>query len=197
MAFGTHPRGKERATIATRRIHVIGGPGSGKTTVARRLALAADVPCVDLDVIGYDNGAGAKRPLIDKLTEIDRLAAQPSWVTEGVFLWWTDPLLRNAGAILWLDPPWRVAAWRIVLRHAKASIAGTNRHRGLRRLVSFVIASRAYYHGLPAVPQSPDDDGAVTRAATQQVLVPFRSKVVRCRQNRDIDAFVAHWPEAR
>ncbi|CAA9547367.1 MAG: hypothetical protein AVDCRST_MAG87-587 [uncultured Thermomicrobiales bacterium] len=179
-----------------RRIHVIGGPGSGKTTVARRLALAADVPCVELDVIGYDNGAGAKRPLIDKLTEVDRLAAQPSWVAEGMFLWWTEALSRNADIILWLDPPWRIAASRIIRRHARASLAGTNRHRGIGRLVRFVIASRAYCHGPAAIPVSRDDDGAVTRAATEHALEPVCAKVVRCRRNEDVEAFLARWSDA-
>lgn len=179
-----------------RRVHVIGGPGSGKTTLARRLAFRGGMPLYELDAVGYGDGAGAKRPLADKLSDIDDLAAQPSWIAEGVFLWWTDALLHNADAIVWLDPPWRIAAWRIVVRHAKASLNGTNRHRGLRRLIRFVIESRAYYLGPVAVPLAPDDDDAVTRSATEQVLAPFHGNVVRCRRKGDVDAFVARWMNA-
>jgi len=179
------------------RIHVIGGPGSGKTTLGRRLAILGGMPLHELDTIGYVHGAGARRPLADKLSDINNLAEQPSWIVEGIFLWWTEALLQNADVILWLDPPWRIAAWRILLRHAKASLNGTNRHRGLRRLLSFVLGSRAYYRDPPVAPQSPDDDNAVTRAGTEQALTPFRAKVVRCRRKSDIDAFVARWMNAR
>ena len=154
------------------------------------------MPLYELDAFGYEHGAGMKRPLADKLADIDNLAAQPSWIAEGVFLWWTDALLQNADTIVWLDPPWRIAAWRIVLRHAKASRRGTNQHRELRRLPNFLLGSRAYYRGPALAPQSLDDDDAVTRAATVRVLAPFERKVVRCRRNSDVEAFVARWTTA-
>lgn len=181
--------------MSMQRIHVIGGPGSGKTTLARRLAMRGGIQLHELDTIGYEHVAGAKRPLADKLSDTENLAAQPSWITEGVSLWWTDGLLQSADVILWLNPPWRTAAWRVLLRHAKASLTGTNQHRGLRRLFRFQIESRAYYHGPLAIPLSLDD-GAVTRAGTEQALARFRRKVVRCRRNGDIDAFVARWMNA-
>ena len=37
------------------RIHVIGAPGSGKTTYARRLAVARKLPLCHLDEIFHDN----------------------------------------------------------------------------------------------------------------------------------------------
>lgn len=83
-----------------RRVHVIGGPGSGKTTLARRLAFPGGMPLYELDADRYEHGAGAKRPLADKLSDINDLAAQPSWIPEGVFLWWTDALLQHAETIV-------------------------------------------------------------------------------------------------
>jgi adenylate kinase family enzyme len=125
-----------------RRIHIVGGPGSGKTTLARRLAVERTIPVYDLDSIGYKNGAGAKHPLSDKVADVSAIAERDAWITEGIFLWWTDELLRKADVIVWLDISWRVAAWRIVRRHAMASLSGTNRHRGLRRLWRFLLAAR-------------------------------------------------------
>ena len=46
----------------TNRIHIIGGAGSGKTTLARRLGTLLDAPYYDLDEIGYEGGFTAKRP---------------------------------------------------------------------------------------------------------------------------------------
>lgn len=178
------------------RIHVIGGPGSGKTTLARRLALVYGAPLVELDAVGYERGAGAKRLLVDKLEDVGTVADQPSWVTEGVFLWWTDALLHHADVIVWLDPAWRVAAWRLLLRHARASRAGTNRHPGLRRLFVFLRETRAYYCGAAIDPASLDDDGAVTRAGAERALLPFGAKVIRLYRTRDVDTIVSRWLDA-
>ena len=177
------------------RIHVIGGPGSGKTTLARRLAELGSLPAYDLDAIGYAGGAGPKRSLEARLADVRHIAAQPAWITEGSFLWWTEELLERAEVIVWLDVSWRLAAWRILRRHVLASLAGTNRHHGIRRLLSFLRSARHYYVGPARSPKAPDDDGAVTSASTAQALAPFAPKVIRCRHPADVDAFLARWQQ--
>ncbi|HEX5505296.1 MAG TPA: hypothetical protein VFW96_21945 [Thermomicrobiales bacterium] len=161
-----------------RRVHVIGGPGSGKTTLARRLGDALGVPTCDLDAVAYP--AHRKRPGGERRAEAERIAAGEGWVTEGIYLGWVEPLLERADAIVWLDVPWRVAAWRIATRHLAASLAGTNEHAGWRRLAAFLAEARRYYAGR-RVPAGPEDDGSLSRAATDLALGPYRAKVVRCR----------------
>lgn len=175
-------------TEAPRRIHLVGGGGSGKTTLARRIASASRAPLHELDAIGYEGGAGAKRPLDAKLADIAKISAEPAWVTEGIFLWWTDKLLAAADLIIWLDLPWRVAAWRIVTRHIKRSLRGDNPHPGLRRLWRFLGYQRQYHSAASArqPPRARDDDGATTRAATAKALEPHMARVVRCRSAGDV-----------
>jgi molybdopterin-guanine dinucleotide biosynthesis protein len=177
--------GGPRPTI--RRVHVVGGAGSGKTTLARRLVDRLGAPHHDLDAVGYEGGAGPKRSLEARLADVRRIAAEPSWVTEGIYLRWTEELLRAADLIVWLDVPWRVAAWRIVLRHVRADLTGTNRHRGYRKLARFVCGTRRYYlAAAPPEPTAPDDDFALSRAATAVALAPYAAKVVRCQSARDV-----------
>ena len=80
-------------------------------------------------------------------------------MTGSVFLGWTDELLRAADVILWLDVPWRVATWRIIARHVRASLAGTNRHPGILRLQRFLRIAKRYYRSSEARPVVLDNDG--------------------------------------
>lgn len=119
-----------------RRVHVVGGPGSGKSTLARRLGASLGVPVHGLDAVAYEGGAGRKRALAQRRADAARIAAEPGWVAEGAFLWWTDDIVRAADVVVWLDVPWRVAVWRIVRRHAHADLAGRNPHRGYGKLAA-------------------------------------------------------------
>jgi hypothetical protein len=144
------------------RIHVIGGGGSGKTTLARRVADVLGAPHVELD-LGAD---------------IDEVAGRPAWVTEGIFVFGVEPLLAAADVIVWLDLRWRTARNRIVRRHARLSLTGRNRHRGLRLLRTFLAGQRRYYTAPAREPRGPTDFDAITRAATERLLAPHASKLV-------------------
>lgn len=172
------------------RMHIIGGPGSGKTTLARHIAGITGAPISELDIIGYEHGAGAKRPLDAKLADIRAIVQQPAWITEGIFLWWTDDLLECADVIVWLDPPAWIALWRIVSRHVRTSLTRTNRHRGIRPLIFFLQNALRYYCDDAIAPSAPDDDSAVTRSTTMETLAGFDHKVIRCRRQSEVAALL-------
>lgn len=175
-----------------RRVHVIGGPGSGKTTLSRQLAVRLGIPTTDLDEIAYAGGVGAKRPAAERLPEVRAIAAGPAWVTEGIYLWWTDDVFRAADVIVWLDLPWRVAAWRIVVRHIRSSLAGTNRHPGVRKLWRFLRSTRTYHiEASSKTAAAPDDDGAITRALTAREWAPYAEKLVRCSDSAEVSSFLS------
>lgn len=172
------------------RVYIIGGPGSGKTTLSHRVAAMIPAPLYELDNIGYENGAGAQRSLSVKLQDIHAIAESDAWIVEGIFLWWTERLAERAEVIVWLDVPWRLALWRIISRHVKASVAGTNKHGGLGNLRFFLRGAKSYYQDERSTPQALDDDRAVTRVATKQVLNRYGSKLVHCRSGADVSSFL-------
>jgi hypothetical protein len=152
----------------------------------RGWARLLNVPVYDLDAVAYGSG-GCRRDPGQRRAAAERIAESDSWITEGIYLAFCDPLAERADAIVWLDVAWRVAAYRIVRRHILLSLAGTNRHPGMGRLARFVLATRHYYlaRALPATTAA--DDGAITRLATRDWLRRYSAKVIRCQATPDLD----------
>ncbi len=92
------------------KIHILGGPGSGKTTLAVALSSRFQIPHYELDQLGRKNGMRSAAYIEDAFA----LVEQPGWVTEGIDLIWIDPLLHQADYIVLLEVSWPVAARRIV-----------------------------------------------------------------------------------
>lgn len=172
-----------------KRIHIIGSGGSGKTTLARQLAAVLQAPCYELDHIAYDDHA--KRSLEERKSSVRQIVMQPSWVSEGGYLWWTDDLFQNADMIVWLDLHWTLCYRRIVLRHVRADIARTNAYPGFLNLLRFAGGVRQYcLNPVPAVPDDPNDDATKNRAAVAQVLGAYSGKTIRCTRPTDVSALL-------
>lgn len=202
MAFSQMPVSASSLTRDNvRRIHIIGGPGAGKTTLSCQIAALLDVPVFELDEVAEAGPAPdfrMQRPLAQRLAEVERIVALPGWITEGSFLWWTDALLRAADVIIWLDPPRRVALTRLLARQRREhlrelrgqttprAILQTLRHSHLRHRVSFVRYTWRYYsrplRDVPRQSRDLDDGWALTRAATASWLEEFAPKVICCER---------------
>lgn len=171
----------------THRIHITGGPGSGKTTAACRIASGLSVPFYELDQILIDSGGDMAR-----LRREDRagiVADQGAWVSEGAFFDWARPLLERAELVVWLDLPWRVACYRILVRYLKAELARENQHPGLRRLRRFWTWSYRYYHDTH--PHTLNPEGVpLTRARAVEELSRYEQKLVVCQSKRAVDLLV-------
>ena len=178
-------------TDATR-IHIIGGAGSGKTTLAKQLSDQLATPCYHLDEIAYADGFGEKIALDARLASLQQITDCPAWVTEGVYIWWTASLMDAADLIIWLDMPFYINGWRIVARHFRLSWAGTNRHPGVGKMLRFLIhVMHKQIRSTPIAPNSLDDDAATTRVATGHFLQGYAAKTIHCTHPADVARFHA------
>lgn len=158
----------------------MGLPGSGKTVLGQRLASSLHIPFYELDSVAWEGGfPGTERSLEDRLSDIKRIAAQPSWVTEGIFLIWTDELLGAADHIVWLDIPLRITFWRIIARRFKRSIARQNPPTGLCQQFRFIAQVFSYYFSKKHTD---------TREFTTRHLHMYERNLTHCRCTLDVEA---------
>jgi MoxR-like ATPase len=100
---------------ACERILILGGTGSGKTTLARELAAALDVPHVELDSLYFGpEFSTAPLPLLRERTSA--AIAGDRWVTDGNKRAVRDLVWPRADTIVWLDYPLAVRLWRLAKR---------------------------------------------------------------------------------
>lgn len=177
--------------IDARRIFITGRGGSGKSTLARRLAAQRGIPCYLFDAIAWDPVTHRRRSNESRLATVREIVAHPAWVIDCWYMGWTGALLHEADLIIWLDLPWRVAAWRILRRHVLADLSGHNPHPGLRQLFRFLLAE---HQGYRAPPSSEADllrrDGANNRATTARILAEHRAKVAHCFRAAEVSALI-------
>jgi adenylate kinase family enzyme len=85
------------------RIAVLGGGGAGKSTLARRLGAALDLPVIHLDRLVFGPGWSRNAPEAVR----GQLAGQlgDRWVVDGTYAEAGELTLPTADLVLWLDQP--------------------------------------------------------------------------------------------
>lgn len=98
------------------RIIVIGATGSGKTTLAAKIAARLGCPCVDMDDLRFLPG-WVERPDAAFVEDVLAATAGPSFVTSGdYFKLLHDTLWPRADTVIWLDYPFPRVFWQLLKR---------------------------------------------------------------------------------
>jgi adenylate kinase family enzyme len=101
--------------MAMRRIVVVGTSGSGKTTVATRIAKELGLLHVELDSIHWAPN-WTEIPDEDFRKQVFEATKGDGWVADGNYSKVRDILWSRADTLVWLDLPFSVVFWRVLKR---------------------------------------------------------------------------------
>jgi len=100
-----------------RRVLIIGCPGAGKSTAARKLAARTGLPLIHLDRHYWRAGWVPTEDLLWRETVIS-LASQECWIIDGTYGSTLAERLGRADTIIHLDFPTWLCLWRVFQRTA-------------------------------------------------------------------------------
>jgi len=113
------------------RVAVVGTSGSGKTSLARRLADSLGATHVELDAIHW--GPGWSELPADELREaVAREIASDRWIVDGNYGRVRDMVWARATAVIWLNYPFHTVFSRAVARTARRVATGEEIFSGNR-----------------------------------------------------------------
>jgi adenylate kinase family enzyme len=101
--------------VGDNRLAVVGTTGSGKTTLARRLARQLGVPHIELDALHWEPG-WIEAPDDVFRERVTRALRGPAWVVDGNYHAARDIVWPRATHLVWLDYPLAVILWRLTAR---------------------------------------------------------------------------------
>ncbi|OEF98817.1 hypothetical protein BHF71_10850 [Vulcanibacillus modesticaldus] len=89
------------------KIHIIGGPGSGKSYIGEELSKNLNINRYDLDDIFWDNKSktyGNRNSSEKRNRDLEKILKEQSWIIEGVYFSWLNESFNKADYIFVLKP---------------------------------------------------------------------------------------------
>lgn len=102
-----------------RRVSIVGGPGAGKSTLARAIGDALGLPVVHLDLL-YWNAGWEPTPADVFVLKVSDALAGDAWVCDGNYGATLDLRLRRSDTVIVLGLPRALTVWRSFVRRGRA-----------------------------------------------------------------------------
>ncbi|MEE4280863.1 MAG: shikimate kinase [Pseudomonadales bacterium] len=106
------------------RINVIGTSGSGKSTFAKSLAEALQLPYFEMDQLFWKPN-WVESADEEFLPKVEQVAACPQWVLDGNYSRSFPIKLKRAQLLVWIDLPFLTTTYRVTRRAIQRSLSQT------------------------------------------------------------------------
>ncbi len=162
------------------RVWIVGGPGCGKSTLARALAERRGIEPVTLDALFWGPN-WTLVPTAEFLARVERELSSDRWIVDGQFTASVDAFAHRADCVVWTDPPLRVTWPRLLRRTLRRWIRREELWGGVRETLWTVIGPRSILWYAVKVRTS-------QRLAGQQLFDRLRGTDVLLLHTRESDA---------
>lgn len=178
-----------------RRVAVWGAPGSGKTTLARRLAERLGVQHVELDALHWGPGwTPVDTPSFR--AQVAAASDAEGWVIDGEYLSKAaDLVCARADVLVWLDYPLPLLFWRLVRRTVQRVWRREELWNGNREDLRGAFLSRdslVVYLLRTERAKRRRREALAAEFAAGSLRAAGGLRVVRLRGPREADAWLAH-----
>ena len=150
------------------KIHIIGGPGSGKTFLAEKLSKELGISHFDLDDLQWDNKSasyGVKRSPDERDRLLNNVSSHNDWIIEGVYYAWCQQCFADADRIYVLNVPRYKYRYRIIRRF-------------VRRKLGLEKGKKENLKSLRELLKWADKYQTVNLVEIRKLLIPYSDKVI-------------------
>ncbi|MBR3275598.1 MAG: DNA topology modulation protein FlaR [Eubacterium sp.] len=151
------------------KIHIIGGPGSGKSFLAEKLSKELGISHFDLDDLQWDNKSasyGVKRSPDERDRLLNDVLSHNDWIIEGVYYAWCQQCFADADRIYVLNVPRYKYRYRIIRRF-------------VRRKLGLEKSKKENLKSLRELLKWADKYQKVNLVEIRKLLIPYSDKVIK------------------
>lgn len=162
------------------KIHIIGGSGTGKTFISKKLENKLKIPHYDLDNIFWDNTSnsyGIKTSAEKRDEKLNKILENDNWIIEGVYYKWLSQSFSKADYIFILKSNSLLYKYRIVMRFLKRKLGiSEGKNETFKSLIGLIKWADDYNKNeLPII---------------IKFLEPYNDKVVELENSDDIFKYI-------
>lgn len=158
-----------------RKIHIIGGSGSGKSYIAKKVSELTKIKNYDLDDLFWDNNVnyyGKKNSREIRDAKLKNILENDSWIIEGVYSGWPQTSFYEADKIFVLKPNIYLQHIRVIIRFIKRKLGliPSKKSETLKELIELIKWNSGYNKSL----------------FEADFIKRFKSKIVVLKNNKNL-----------